>query len=113
MGNIIKRLIDAGYRVTNVTKKSTELEHGPSGKYLYLLPNKTITVVLDPLTVEADKELERASAGMNHNTSFKQFPARDNGGAGPITYGYAFRFSSAEEAFTFIQHALTVPTEKI
>ncbi|MEH7336884.1 hypothetical protein V7161_30200, partial [Neobacillus drentensis] len=67
-----------------------------------LLPNKEITIVLNPKTVAENKELEEKSTGLIHNTAFLEFPKREHTGNGPICFGYAYKFQSTDELDVFL-----------
>ncbi|MDQ0970341.1 hypothetical protein QFZ31_000219 [Neobacillus niacini] len=43
------------------------------------------------------------STGLNHHTSFLEFPKREHTGNGPICYGYAYKFQSNDELDVFLR----------
>ncbi|GGD12934.1 hypothetical protein [Pontibacillus salipaludis] len=104
MENMMDVWIENGYKVVKKTTKSIEIEDARTGEVAYVLPYKEMTLALNPKTVEADQELIDKSEGLTHNTSFLQFPKRQNTGKSLIQYGYAFKFQSSEEAVSFLNH---------
>jgi hypothetical protein len=103
MEDLKKIFTDNYYKITKETVKSIEFEHVNSGKIVYLLPNKEITVVFGPKVVESDQQLLDRSFGLNHNTSFNQFPKKQHTGKELIHYGYSFKFQSKEEVASFLR----------
>ena len=102
MGNIQNTFGLNNFKTIKETTKSVEFKNTLSDEVVYLLPNKEITIVLNPKTVEGTKEIEKKSYGLNHNTSFSQFPKKNNAGKESICYGYAFKFKSNDELSTFL-----------
>jgi hypothetical protein len=103
MGNIQNTFGLNNFKTMKETSKAVEFKNIVSDEVIYLLSNKEITIVLNPKTVEVNKELEEKSTGLNHNTSFLQFPKRENTGNGPICYGYAYKFQSDDELDGFLR----------
>ncbi|QST01830.1 hypothetical protein IMZ31_04730 [Pontibacillus sp. ALD_SL1] len=102
MEKVMNVLRENGYKIVKETTKSIEIEDARTGEVAYVLPYKEMTLALNPKTVEADQELIDQSEGLTHNTSFLQFPKRQNTGKSLIQYGYAFKFHSTEEAVSFL-----------
>jgi hypothetical protein len=103
MERMKQQLINNGYIITKESKKSVEVEGGSTGEVFYLLPNKEITIVLNPNKVEENEQLMECSFSLNHNTSYMKFPKRHNTGADLIHYGYSFKFQSEDEAVMFLK----------
>ena len=102
MGNIQNTFGLNNFKTIKENQKSVEFKNILTEEVVYLLPNKEITIVLNPKTVEGKEELEQKSHGLLHNTSFTQFPKKMNAGKGSICYGYAYKFQSDEELNTFL-----------
>lgn len=92
MEYLIEAFTQNNFKVTKKTNKSVEFEHAQNREVVYLLFNGERTIVLDPKTVEGNVELEKRSFGINHNTSFGQFPKKKHMGKESIHYGYSFKF---------------------
>ncbi|AST93489.1 hypothetical protein BC6307_20560 [Sutcliffiella cohnii] len=90
------------YKVSKQSTKSTEFEHNETGEVIYLLPNKELTIILDPKKIEGNSMLEEKTSGLIHNTSFNAFPKRKHTGKELIQYGYGFKFQSEEELQSFL-----------
>lgn len=91
------------YESTRETTKSIEFVHAINGGIIYLLPYQEITIAVHPAIVEASQKLLDKSVDYSHNTSFREFPKRQNTGKGLINYGYAFKFQSADELSSFLK----------
>ncbi|TMW71066.1 hypothetical protein [Alteribacter natronophilus] len=91
-----------GFTVTKETKKAVEFEHKVSGQVIYLFPNVTATIVLDPAAVEGDSSLKEKSDGLTHHTSLLRFPEKMHTGKTPITYGYSYKFKSEGDLWEFL-----------
>ena len=102
MGNVQNTFGLNNFKTIKENSKSVEFKHIVSEEVVYLLPNKEITIVLNPKTVEGKEDLEKKSHGLLHNTSFSQFPKRINTGKESISYGYAYKFQSDDELNTFL-----------
>lgn len=103
MGNIHNTFGLNNFKTMKETTKAVEFKNTVNAEVIYLLPNKEITIVLNPNTVKENKELETRSTGLNHNTAFLDFPRRDHTGNGSICYGYAFKFQSDDEVDVFLR----------
>lgn len=103
MGNIQNTFGLNQFKTMKETSKAVEFKNVANDEVIYLLPNKEITIVLDPRTVEKNKELEEKSTGFNHNTAFIKFPKREHTGNGTIHYGYAYKFQSNDELDVFLR----------
>ncbi|WP_226577420.1 hypothetical protein [Halobacillus litoralis] len=103
MKNIRKVFFDNHYAMTNETPKAMEFEHRENGDFIYILPNKQLTIVLHPEKVEADEELYNKASKETHSTALREFPKRAHTGKQPIQYGYAFVFQSNEECSQFLK----------
>ena len=97
MGNIQNTFGLNNFKTIKETTKSVEFKNMKSDEVVYLLPNKEITIVLNPRTVEGAEELEKNSNGLLHNTSFSQFPKTINAGTESICSCYAYKFKSDDE----------------
>lgn len=103
MGNIQNIFGLNNFKTMKETSKAVEFKNIVNNEVIYLLLNKEITIVLNPKTVEGNKELSEKSTGLNHNTSFLEFPKREHTGNGPIRYGYAYKFQSHDELDGFLR----------
>ena len=103
MGNVQNTFGLNNFKTMKETSKAVEFKHIVNDEVIYLLPNKEITIVLNPKTVEENKSLEEKSTGLNHNTAFLAFPKREHTGSGSICYGYAFKFQSDDELGVFLR----------
>ena len=103
MGNIQNTFGLNNFKMIKETTKSVEFKNLISDEVVYLLPNKEITIVLNPKTVEGTEELGKNTIGLLHNTSFSQFPKKINTGKESICYGYAFKFQTDDELSAFLQ----------
>jgi hypothetical protein len=103
MGNIQNTFGLNNFKTMKETSKSVEFKNIKNDEIIYLLPNKEITIVLNPKTVVENKELEGQAKGLVHNTSFLKFPKKEHTGNGPICYGYAFKFQSDDELDIFLR----------
>ncbi|TKD70788.1 hypothetical protein [Pseudalkalibacillus hwajinpoensis] len=97
MENLKRNFIENHFTISKETTKSIEFEHGTSGEVIYLIPNKEITIILNPKLVQANQQLLDKSFGLNHSTSFRQFPKRQHTGKDLIHYGYSFKLQSSDE----------------
>ncbi|AIY83594.1 hypothetical protein U729_738 [Clostridium baratii str. Sullivan] len=88
------------FKLVNKTTKGTEFKGERNGEVVYLIPNKTISIVLDPNTIS--EELRLKSDGIYHSTVLKRFPKRLNTGESEITYGYSFKFDTERELNDFL-----------
>ncbi|MCS0822662.1 hypothetical protein NX029_01680 [Cytobacillus firmus] len=102
MGNIHNTFGLNKFKTMKETSKAVEFRNIVNGEVIYLLPNKEITIVLNPKKVEGNKELEEKSTGLSHSTALREFPKREHTGNGPICYGYAYKFLSVEELDVFL-----------
>lgn len=103
MGNVQNTFGLNNFKTMKETSKAVEFINIVNDEVIYLLPNKEITIVLNPKTVGVNKVLEEKSTGLNHNTAFLKFPKRDHTGNGPICYGHAYKFQSDEELNVFLR----------
>lgn len=67
-----------------------------------MLPNKEISIVLHPETVEQNNGLRHISHGVFNSTALSLFPKRVNTGQKPITFGYSFKFKTESELESFL-----------
>jgi hypothetical protein len=102
MGNIHNTFGLNQYKTMKESSKAVEFKNIINDVVIYLLPNKEITIVLDPRQVEGNKELMEKSTGLKHNTAFLGFPKRVHTGNGPICYGFAYNFQSLEDLDVFL-----------
>lgn len=103
MGNIQNTFGLNQFKTMKETSKAVEFKHIVNDEVIYLLPNKEITIVLNPKTVEENTSLEKKSTGLTHSTALSAFPKRAHTGNGPICYGYAFKFQSDVELDVFLR----------
>jgi len=87
------------FKLTNETTKGLEYRHQETGDIVYLLPTKEINLVVSPLSFNVDLS---QSDGKVHSTALKHFPKRLNGGKQPISFGYSFKFPTAEALSDFL-----------
>ncbi|MEI2392106.1 hypothetical protein [Priestia megaterium] len=87
------------FELTNETTKGVEYRHQETGDIVYLLPTKEINLVVNPLSFNVDLS---QSDGKVHSTALKHFPKRLNGGKQPISFGYSFKFPTAEALSDFL-----------
>jgi hypothetical protein len=90
------------FKMIKETSKAVEFKNIVNDEVIYLLPNKEITIVLNPKKIEKNKDLKEKSTGLNHNTAFLEFPKREHTGNGPICYGYSYKFQSVDELGVFL-----------
>ncbi|WP_226619098.1 hypothetical protein [Cytobacillus firmus] len=107
MGNIHNTFGLNKFKTMKETSKGVEFKHVGNGEVIYLLPNKEITIVLNPETVEGNKKLEEKSTGMRHSTVLREFPKREHTGNEPISYGYAYKFLYEDELDAFLDELNT------
>ncbi|MES9765552.1 hypothetical protein, partial [Priestia megaterium] len=81
------------------TTKGVEYRHQETEDIVYLLPTKEINLVVNPLSFNVDLS---QSDGKVHSTALKHFPKRLNGGKQPISFGYSFKFPTAEALSDFL-----------
>ncbi|MCT8139200.1 DUF4145 domain-containing protein [Anaerobacillus sp. CMMVII] len=97
---LYKTFYKNNFILTNETTKAAEFEHGSNKEVVYLLPNKKISIVLNPETIAEDlKTSERVS----HSTALRRFPKQIRNGKTPISYGYSFKFKTKIELDQFLQ----------
>jgi hypothetical protein len=94
------------FKLTNETPKATEFENIESKEVVYLLPNKELTLVVNPKVVEGNEELEEKAERKSHSTALRNFPKRKHKGKTAINYGYSFKFQSEEELGAFLVRLL-------
>ncbi|MED4113676.1 hypothetical protein [Priestia megaterium] len=87
------------FELTNETTKGFEYRHQETEDIVYLLPTKEINLVVSPLSFNVDLS---QSDGKVHSTALKYFPKRLNGGKQPISFGYSFKFPTAEALSDFL-----------
>ncbi|PFA99219.1 hypothetical protein CN383_16345 [Priestia megaterium] len=87
------------FTLTNETTKGLEYKHQETEDIVYLMPTKEINLVVSPLSFDVDLS---QSDGRVHSTALKHFPKRLNGGKQPISFGYSFKFSTAETLSDFL-----------
>lgn len=103
MGNIQNTFGLNNFKTIKETSKAIEFKNIETDEIVYLLPNKEITIVLNPKIVEKNKDLQVKSTGLIHNTAFLKFPKREHTGNGPICFGYAYKFQSDDEVDGFLR----------
>lgn len=97
---IHNNLIKLDFYLTNETTKALEYEQKESKEVIYVLPQKEITVVLNPLTIKDSLKCEN---NKRFNTSFRKFPKEVNKGKNPNHFGYMFKFKNEQQFLTFLQ----------
>ncbi|WP_282140399.1 hypothetical protein [Cytobacillus oceanisediminis] len=102
MGNIHNTFGLNKFKTMKETPKAIEFKNIVNNEVIYLLPNKEITIVLNPKTVEGKNELKEKSTGLRHSTALREFPKREHTGNEPICYGYAYKFTSDDELDVFL-----------
>ncbi|WP_409292740.1 hypothetical protein [Peribacillus sp. SCS-37] len=103
MEELMKVFKENSFTVKQETSKAVEFEHVDTEEVVYLMPNKEITVALNPVTVENFFLLKNVAKGLTHSTALKRFPKRINTGETPIPYGYSYKFQSVEELPSFLR----------
>lgn len=93
------------FALNNKTKKAAEYEQNFNKEIVYLLPNKRLTIVLHPETVNKNFE---TPAEPSHSTALRRFPKNIRNGKTPINYGYSFKFESEEELNDFLKKISTL-----
>lgn len=84
----------------NETKKAIEFENRRTKELIYLLPNKEISIVLNPTTIcESLKSEEK----IRFSTALRKFPKKSNKGKTPLSYGYMYKFKSESELDSFLE----------
>ncbi|OCA85999.1 hypothetical protein A8F94_14230 [Bacillus sp. FJAT-27225] len=101
-------LKENNFKVTKETTKGNEYENMETREVVYLLPNKELTIVLNPKTVEQNGWLKDKVGKYYHSTALNQFPKRKNTGKQPIHYGYPIKFQSTEELSAFLAELNTL-----
>ncbi len=73
-----------------------------NGHYFYIIPAKTINIVISP----EDKQLitDEMSYSIYHSTALRNFPKRKNKGEREIHYGYKILFDSENALEAFLKH---------
>ncbi|MGG7078995.1 hypothetical protein [Clostridium sardiniense] len=89
-----------GFRSIKETDKGIKFENKKNKEIIYLIPNKRISIVLNPDTIS--EELKLKSEGLFHSTVLREFPKRLNNGQTAITYGYSFKFDTEGKLNTFL-----------
>ncbi|RZT16519.1 hypothetical protein [Fictibacillus sp. BK138] len=102
MDNLKSIFTENDFKLTKETSKAIEFENIHTGDVIYLLPNKEISIVLNPNTVEENKGLQHNSHGIYNSTALSLFPKRVNTGLTPITYGYSYKFKTENELNQFL-----------
>jgi hypothetical protein len=102
MNKLHNLFIENNFKLTNETPKATEYENIESKENVYLLPNKELTLVVNPKVVEGNVELEEKAEKKYHSTALRYFPKRRHNGETDISYGYSFKFQSEEELSNFL-----------
>lgn len=102
MDNLKSIFTTNDFKLTKETSKAVEFENIHTKDVIYLLPNKEISIVLHPQTVEENKGLQHYSHGIYNSTALSLFPKRVNAGQTPITYGYSYKFKTESELEQFL-----------
>lgn len=89
-----------GFMKIKETDKGIKFESKDNKEIIYLIPNKRISIVLNPESIS--EELKLKSNGIFHSTVLREFPKKLNKGQTPITYGYSFKFETEGELNTFL-----------
>ncbi|MEI4831800.1 DUF4145 domain-containing protein [Bacillus sp. FJAT-53711] len=104
MSNVIEKLykvfLKNHFHLINKTAKAAEFENVNSKEVVYLLPNKDITIVMNPNTVENHSSFK--SENDYHSTALKKFPKKIKNGKTPTNYGYAFKFKTEGDLDLFL-----------
>ncbi|MFJ8236175.1 hypothetical protein ACIQ34_10555 [Ureibacillus sp. NPDC094379] len=103
MGNTQNTFGLNNFKTLKETSKAVEFKNIVNDEVIYLLPNKEITIVLNPKTVEENEELKEKSTGLRHSTAFLEFPKRKHTGNDSVSYGYAYKFQSDDELDVFLR----------
>ncbi|WP_252183587.1 hypothetical protein [Rossellomorea vietnamensis] len=103
MEELVKIFKLHNFDVIHETTKAIEFENIDTKELVYLMPNKEISLALNPETVESSILLKHMTKGFTHSTALKNFPKRKNTGETPIPYGYGYKFQSAEELSLFLR----------
>ncbi|MDR7074347.1 hypothetical protein [Fictibacillus barbaricus] len=102
MENFKSIFMQNDFKVTKETSKAIEFENIHTKDVIYLLPNKEISIVLHPETVEKNSGLHHKSHAVFNSTALSRFPKRLNTGQTTITYGYSFKFKTENELNRFL-----------
>ncbi|PMC35977.1 hypothetical protein CJ195_17135 [Bacillus sp. UMB0899] len=84
----------------NETKKAIEFENNRTKELIYLLPNKEISIVLNPTTIRDSLKTEDK---IRFSTALRKFPKKLNKGKTALSYGYMYKFKSESELDTFLE----------
>ncbi|CAH2213891.1 hypothetical protein [Tepidibacter aestuarii] len=103
MENLHSIFIKNNFELKKETSKAIEYENIKGQNVVYLIPNKEISIVLNPDIVEVNAELKSKSNNKYHSTALTQFPKRKNNGEKPIHYGYSFKFETEGELDSFLK----------
>ena len=94
---------------SNLTKKATEFQHQEyQNEYIYLLTNKTPTIVIHPAFVEEIELLKGLPTKPYKSTALRKFPKKEEDDKLKSNYGYAYTFQTNSELEGLLQRILEV-----
>ena len=80
---------------SNLTKKAAEFQHQEfQNEYIYLLTNKTPTIVIHPAFVEETELLKGLPTKSYKSTALRKFPKKEENAKLMSNYGYAYTFQT-------------------
>ena len=98
---------------SNLTKKAVEFQHKVyQTEYIYLLTNKTPTLVIHPALVEEHESLKGLPTKSYKSTALRKFPRKEEDGKLMSSYGYAYTFQTNSELEGLLQRILEVMKAK-
>ena len=94
---------------SNLTKKAAEFQHQEyRNEFIYLLTNKTPTMVIHPALVEESELLKGLPTKPSKSTALRKFPKKEENGKLMSNYGYAYTFQTNSELEGLLQRILEV-----
>jgi hypothetical protein len=96
----------ANFKWTNLTKKAAEFELKEYKEFVYLLDNKTPTIVIHPSLVEQTKLLMEVPSKQRKSTALRRFPKKEENGKLMSNVGYAYTFQTKGELEGLLQRII-------
>lgn len=86
---VVEKILNS-FNYKNSKKTAKAITFNKDNNFIYLLPNKMTTIIVDPKIVESNKYLKESNKGLYHSTALIEFPKKINNGKREIHYGYKF-----------------------
>ncbi|MGL4363205.1 MAG: hypothetical protein ACRCSG_08090 [Cellulosilyticaceae bacterium] len=93
MKNIYEILENNNFEFSKEISKYIRFENIRKGEILYVVPNKQISIVLNPETIKPETIIDFTYT-IYHNTSLTLFPTKVHREDRPIHYGYQYKFET-------------------